>query len=171
MFYIVFLNIEWFVHSNNSILSSVCSDVMNKDAYYLNSQYHAATVERFHNVIRANIHVLGQVSNTLRVFLPPAAEGYGKVIFSLCLSVKGGGVSQSLVPGPFWGHAPLSGARKGGTTTKEVPSGHHLQQARDTSPPPPPPDRIGVAPSQPDRLRCGRYTSCGRTFFLVLVPR
>ena len=36
---------------------------MNKDAYYLNSQYHAATVERFHNVIRANIHVLGQVSN------------------------------------------------------------------------------------------------------------
>ena len=46
-----------------TIFSSVSSDVMNKDAYYLNSQYHAATVERFHNVIRANIHVLGQVNN------------------------------------------------------------------------------------------------------------
>ena len=55
----------WIVSTlkTNMKFSFVSSDVMNKDAYYLNSQYHAATVERFHNVIRANIRVLGQVNN------------------------------------------------------------------------------------------------------------
>ena len=38
------------------------SDMLNKDAFYLNSHYHAATIERFHNVLRANIQVLGQVN-------------------------------------------------------------------------------------------------------------
>ena len=46
---------------NPMLLLFLFSDVANKDAYYLNSQYHAATVERFHNIIRANIQVLGQV--------------------------------------------------------------------------------------------------------------
>ena len=98
----------------NTIFSSVSSDVTNKDAYYLNSQYHAATVERFHNVIRANIHVLGQVNN-LRIigvlsylswdwrfwWLPPAT----KFLHLSVILFTGGGVCHT----PPGRHLPRAG--------------------------------------------------------------
>jgi len=37
-----------------------------KDTYYLNNQYHAATVEKLHTVLQANIHLLGQVHKRLQ---------------------------------------------------------------------------------------------------------
>ena len=76
--------------------------------------------------------------------LPPASEGGGKVIFSVCLSVHTGGgypsprfFPRSLIPGAFWG---VPHTWSGAT------------QCQDWGTPPPPPQ---------DRLRCGRYASCG----------
>jgi hypothetical protein len=44
----------------------VNSDSLPMNVYYLNNQYHAATIEKFHNVLRANIQVLGQVHQSLK---------------------------------------------------------------------------------------------------------
>ena len=52
-------------------------------------------------------------------YRPHLKDGEGNVFTGLCLSVGGGGggVTQSLVPGPFWGRGtpfrPVAGGGKG----------------------------------------------------------
>ena len=88
----------------------------------------------------------------IQKLLPPASEGWGKVIFSVCLSVHVGVPrlwsqvpSQPLVPCLFWGG--------GATPSTGEPS----------------PGPVQGYPLR-DGLRCGRYASCGfpQEDFLVL---
>ena len=108
------------------------------------------------------------------IVLPAASEGWGKVIFSVWLSVHtrgggGGGVPQSQVlsqvsgPRSFPGGYPCPGQG-----VPPVLSGVHPPARTEVSPPPPP-ARTEVTRSR-DRLRCGRCASCGfpQGDFLVL---
>ncbi|ELU02376.1 hypothetical protein CAPTEDRAFT_205928 [Capitella teleta] len=53
----------------NNYLLALCSmlDQMFSDVYYLNSQHHSSTVQRFHSIIEANIQLLSQVHESLRI--------------------------------------------------------------------------------------------------------
>lgn len=52
------------------------ADAAHQSIYHLHNQYHTATIERFHQVLRANIQLLGQVYESLKMLKnsPPSAS-------------------------------------------------------------------------------------------------
>ena len=106
--------------------------------------------------------------------LPSASEGWGKVMFSLCLSVHTWG--GTLVPGSFPGHwsQVLSGGTPSLARGYPSPDG----QVRMGYPLPglgyhPPWSGLGYPPPPPDRTaERERYASCGQgggLYCLILI--
>ena len=87
-------------------------------------------------------------------YLPPVSEGWGKIIISLCVSVRnltGGGEGRYPIPGlDLGGDTPSRSGQWGRGTLSQVwmMGGTPLQPALDGVPPPPRSALDGVTPCQ-----------------------